>query len=403
MAIGALSALLFLPGTVYFLGETSSMSAGLALAAALIVAMRALRVPRAPSLDPLAPTVLLALTTLFLLSVHLGLRALVADLDYPKALASLVILFCVMLACSTLASIFYRASDRVVNAAFGVAMAIFVIAALFSIASIQPTSTTASAKSVFPFTEPSHFAGAFSPILGFMVVSSRGLRRWGWIFLGLALGYLLQSLTMIVAAMLISAVCLTMLRLLVFGAVGAAVLPFLDLGYFLARLQFDPTQTTNLSSLVYIQGWELVVASMRETWGWGLGFQQLGHIYLDAPTTNLIYRLTGGLDLNLNEGSFVAAKLISELGVFGVGLVAAHAYFAGRAFVGIRRIVIRKHRPPLSDVMAMCSIFTYSVEMFVRGTGYFSSSTVLMLTSIIILMRAKRNAAARADRSIEAS
>lgn len=388
-----LASILLLPSGVFYLAGTSSMSAGVLVAAVLILALRLLDVPGMRALGATGSDLAVALLVVTLLSAHLVVCALVGELDVGKAAGSLVIAALALVACGTAGSMFALAPDRSVRNAVTLAIVIFLASAALSLAEIQPPSTTATSKPVFPFTEPSLYAGALLPVIAFLSVTATGWRRWAWILTAFLLGYLLQNLSLVVGAVVVTAACLTTVRLAVFGAVVAAVLPLLDLTYFLERVQFDSGVTTNLSALVYIQGWEMIGAATRRTLGWGLGFQQFGYTFLNAPTSNLIYRLTGGLDLNLKEGSFAAAKLISELGVFGGMLIVAHGYVAVRAFLALRRVAIGGATRRLGEVLALCSVYTYVVDMYVRGAGYFSSPTMLLIASLFVLRRSRRNQA----------
>ena len=378
---------LMLPAAVYFLAETSSMSAGILVTAIFIVAMRVLALPGMRALGSFGSDLAVASLIVILLAAHLAICALRGEIDMVKGLGSFGIAGLAIVACGTLGSMFRHAPDPLIRLAVITAMVAFLASAALSLTGIQPASITATSKPVFPFTEPSLFAGALLPVLAFLTVTGRGWRRWAWILTGFALGYLLENLSLVVGSVVVTVACLTTSRLALLGAAAALLLPLLDLSYFLDRVQFDVTATTNLSTLVYIQGWEMIGSATQKTLGWGLGFQQLGYTFLDAPTSHLIYRLTGGLDLNLKEGSFAAAKLISELGIFGFALIVAHGYFATRAFLGIRRVAIEGDAKPFGEILAMCSVYTYIVEMYVRGAGYFSAPTMLMVASIFLLRR----------------
>lgn len=383
-----LVSILTLPGGVFFLFGTSSMSAGVLLAAILILSMRLIGMPGMRALGSPATDLSVVLLVILLLAAHLTICALAGEVDAVKALASLVIAGLGILAAGTAGSVFQQASDRQVKHAVMVTIVIFLVAAVLSLAGIQPPSTTATSKPIFPFTEPSLYAGALLPVIAFLSVTGRQWRRWAWILTGFVLGYALQNLSLIVGSIVVTVACLATTRLAILGAVSVLVLPLLDLTYFLDRIQFDVTATTNLSTLVYIQGWEMIGAATRKTMGWGLGFQQLGYTFLDAPTSNLIYRLTGGTDLNLKEGSFAAAKLISELGIFGLALIVAHGFLALRAFISIRRVAVFGDVKPLGEILAWCSVYTYTVDMYVRGAGYFSSPTMLVVASVFFLKKA---------------
>lgn len=384
-----LVAILMLPGGVFFLLGTSSMSAGVLMASVFILAMRTAGMPGMRALGRITTDLTIALLVIVILAAHLTICALAGEIDAVKALGSLVIAGLGIMAAGTAASVFQHASDRLIKQAVAVVIAIFLAAAVLSLIGIQPPSTTATSKPIFPFTEPSLYAGALLPVIAFLSVTGRQWRRWAWILTGFALGYLLENLSLIVGAIVVTVACLPTTRLAILGAVAALVLPLLDLSYFLDRIQFDVTATTNLSTLVYIQGWEMIGAATRKTFGWGLGFQQLGYTFLDAPTSNLIYRLTGGTDLNLKEGSFAAAKLISELGVFGLLIIITHGIFAVKAFIRIRRVAVLGDVKSLGEILAWCSVYTYTVDMYVRGAGYFSSPTMLVVTSIFFLKKSR--------------
>lgn len=388
--IVALCAILFMPSGVFFIGEASSMSPGVALAAVTILGMRVIGFAGMQNLGGFGRNLNLGLLAVTLLTAHLLVRAFVVEIDTFKAVGSLVIALLAILACGTAGALFDAASDAAIRRAIFVATSVFLLSAFFSLLAIQPMSSTATSKPIFPFTEPSLYAGALLPVIAFLGVTGHGWRRWVWILTAFALGYLLENLSLVIGSLVVTVACLQATRLAIFGALVVFGLPFLDLTYFLDRIEFDPSATTNLSSLVYIQGWEMMGAATRDTLGWGLGFQQLGFTFLDAPTSDLIYRLTGGTDLNLKEGSFAAAKLISELGIFGAGLIVCHLYLALSAFLSLRRIAVAGERQPLGRVLALCSVYTFIVDMYVRGAGYFASPTMLMISSLFLLARARQ-------------
>lgn len=383
--IVTLIAILMLPAAVFFLAETTSMAAGVLVAALGILLMRVLGVPGLQGLGGFGGDLAVAIFVVSLLSVHLVVCALTNEIGLVKAVGSLATAGATILACGTVAALFRTASDRQIRLAVNAAIILFLVSAAFSLAGIQPSSTTATSKPVFPFTEPSHFSGAILPLLAFLSVTARGWRRWMWIVTGFALGLLLENLSMIIGSLVITIVCLSAAQLTIFAGVVALVLPFLDLTYFLDRVRFDVTATTNLSTLVYIQGWELVDSAFRKTLGWGLGFQQLGFTFLNAPTSDLIIRLNGGNDLNLKEGSFGLSKLVSELGVFGIFLVLAHLQLAFKAFTSLRKVSIEGDVQRASYVIASCSIYTFLMEIYVRGTGYFSGPSMLAISSVFII------------------
>ncbi len=387
IVVGTLLMILFVPAATFYLVGTSSMAPGVLVVALALIAMQTVGLTGVGGQEFFKRDLTLSLIVVVLLSVHLVVRALAVEVDTTKAAGSLLIALAAIIGCGAASTLFSRAGDGVVRAAVMAAMAVLLLSAVFSLAGIQPPSETATSKPTFPFTEPSHFAGVLLPVIAFLAVTGSGWRRWAWILTAFALGYLLENLSIVVGSVVVAVACLAATRLAVFGAIAILILPFLDLTYFLDRIEFDPAATTNLSSLVYIQGWELIRAGLSDTYGWGLGFQQLGFTFLDAPTSDLIYRLNGGSDLNLREGSFGLAKLVSELGIFGLAIVLCHGFLAGKALLGLRRVAIAGDRRPFVEILAMCSIYTFVIDMYVRGTGYFSGPAFLAVTSVFLLHR----------------
>jgi hypothetical protein len=244
---------------------------------------------------------------------------------------------------------------------------------------LQP-GTGRGDKSTFPFDELSHFALAFGPVFLYRCATSRGrLRRDFWVILGFALAVVLKSATLVAVALIAAFICRRLLVCLALGAVVAAVGLTVEFKYFTSRADIS-SHSTNTSALVYLEGWEMLGESIAETDGWGVGFQQLGVHGPASPAAAIIERLTGGGDLNLTDGSFVMAKLGSELGVMGLLLV------FGFSLVALKSVLrLRSGRGPPVLTFARSIVAAYSVDMFVRGTGYFTESTLLFVGALFVL------------------
>jgi hypothetical protein len=161
----------------------------------------------------------------------------------------------------------------------------------------------------------------------------------------------------------------------------------LDLSYYGERLYLS-SESSNLSTLVFLQGWENAVHNFIETHGFGVGFQQFGIAGTTGEVTQRIARMLNGSTINLMDGGTTGSKLIGEFGIMGVLLVAAFVVAAGR---GIRFIRAEQALPPARrDVRRIffCSLIaTYLFELFIRGVGYFDSGCFLALVALIGLAR----------------
>jgi hypothetical protein len=242
----------------------------------------------------------------------------------------------------------------------------------------EPASPTGD-KAIFPYAEVSHYALAFGPMLMYQATRADPSRQLRWIFFGIAVAAVLQSVSLMVCCLLIALVCRKLTLVVGLGVVVfGSGLP-LELSYYTSRLDFS-SDTRNLSSLVYIQGWEQILESVGWTSGWGLGFEQLGSRESETGAGTLIRAVTGGLDSNLRDGSFVLVKLVSELGIFGLALVMAFVVMAVRSVA-----TLRCRRMTAARTFARCVVVSYLIDMFLRGTGYFTESTLLFIAGVTAL------------------
>jgi hypothetical protein len=177
---------------------------------------------------------------------------------------------------------------------------------------------------------------------------------------------------------------------------GAGAILALDLTYYADRLLLSEN-SDNLSTLVYLQGWQRAAINLMETHGVGVGFQQFGIVGSVGTIAERIFSLAR-TTLNLYDGGSTGSKLIAELGAFGI---AAIAFFLVQAARGI--ILIRRAQRLPGEQRDKRSIFFYSIiiaytsELFIRGTGYMSPSAFLLLAALIALPRlrvAQRSATA---------
>jgi hypothetical protein len=158
------------------------------------------------------------------------------------------------------------------------------------------------------------------------------------------------------------------------------------LNYYVGRINFSE-DTRNLSTVIYIQGWQLIGESLANSGGWGLGFQQLGLRGTNVPAADTIFNLVQGYG-NVLDGGFTFAKVVSEFGVFGFVAVGIYIVLAWRTFRQLRRAA-RGVPSGAARMFAQCIVVSFLIELFVRGTGYFNGTTVYLVTSLWILYAAK--------------
>jgi hypothetical protein len=272
-----------------------------------------------------------------------------------------------------------RTLDRIVTRCFALMVLVALLAAL-GVTVPLPDGQANYAKPLFPFTEPSHFALLFTPLLLYMCVVASGLRRLGLLLLGALVALILQNLTLIVGLVVVTSVCLSRRMLPLLLIAGLAILQ-MDLSYYADRLDFSG-DVQNLSNLVYVQGWQLMDESLSQSNGWGLGFQQLGVQGSNTPASQIINTLLGGDYANILDGGFTMSKVISEFGIFGLGLIGIYLVAAWSAWRSLRLALQRPGALHGLDVFACSVIVGYIVELLVRGTGYFTGTTILLCAAL---------------------
>jgi hypothetical protein len=246
-------------------------------------------------------------------------------------------------------------------------------------------------KSVPPFTEPSLFALAYLPWALVAACFAVPRRRLAVVIATAVLGLALQNLTLLLGALLVASVCLR-LRVLVPGALALALVVLAFGGdYYVDRLVIADGDEPNLSTLVYLQGWQLAIDAWGRTSGFGLGFQQLGLSgESDALASQLILAIKGE-HMNLLDGGFVAAKLLAEFGAPGGLLVLAFLILAVRSLTLLRRFAMQSGSSRMSypEVVAHGFVAGFLIDMFIRGTGYLTPSMLMLLTGLFMLLASR--------------
>jgi len=264
------------------------------------------------------------------------------------------------------------------------------ICAFFGVLKISPF-TLKYPKPVVFYIEPSHFALDFLPFLLYMVLSN--LKKFSTIF-NLSLlcfftlgAILLQSLTLLVGIALICVISMPLKNNLFFLIIMSSLvlLKIKILTYFSSYFSL-----TNLSTLVFLSGFERIYFNLKKTFGFGLGFQQLGALGVNENKSNNYLTSVGLHDLNLYDGGFVAVKLISEFGLLGITLIIFYLLLFFKIVMYMRKMLLSNVKYESSlDIFFLSCYVMYSIDLFFRGTGYFSSTGFLFVASLMWLFSRK--------------
>lgn len=366
-----LSVILFLPTTVAYLFEVGSHTLGLVIALAIVLPILIARVRINGGL-------VFFVSVLSVLAVQIVVAGRIGPVVNSRAFGSLGLLAIMLISSAYLGTWLFSLPDVIIGRITMTIRVLLLLIAALALSGIQPEPIRD--KSTFPFTEPSHYVTIALPFFLLAASNQRLFVRVAWLIIGLIVAYSLGSLSLLVG---IAWVALVSLPLWLFGISAMALIGVaasVDISYFTDRLDLS-YQSDNLSALVYLEGQELAVDGFFRSFGWGIGFQQLGFTPFISPSADRI-KITFGQDFNLTDGSFLGSKLMAELGFLGI-LVAAFsiglslwAGFRLRSYVRGKLLISR------GEIWALALVYSFFIELTVRGVGYFSGSAVMYCAAI---------------------
>jgi hypothetical protein len=243
------------------------------------------------------------------------------------------------------------------------------------------------------FNEPSEVAFSLFPcVVVLLVAESRKIRRSGMLAL---LGLLLFSRSSTLLALIAAWILYRLLIQRRLGQAGLLALGFTALIALGSAINYGalvaPTmsritgvaassESENLSSLVYVQGWQDAWANLARTRGLGLGFNMMGcHPLPDVPA-RAVLALGGMEELNSQNGSFLFGKIVSEAGVGGLAFYVATIWWWVRLEKRIRVAKDDAGRFAVSTQAAL--IFCFVASSFIRSAGYFSGGMLLWIVAV---------------------
>jgi hypothetical protein len=374
-----------LPSLPQFVGIASSQAFGVALVAMLTLVTcvmldlftRRTTLCSACLLSPGA--IVLAVVIVAGVILHAAIADLTLEIDFERLAASLAPLVLTILAGMTFARVLVEGSPSSVDRAIRFSFWVLIFVLTVRSVGINP-SAGVSDKAMFPFTETSHFALAFAPILMYVCITSDERYKSLWIVFGLLIAVLQLSLSLLASSLLLAVAARRFVRIAFpVIVVGLLVLPAIAFQYFAARLNFGGGES-NLSNLGYVLGWEQLYRYLIETSGWGVGFQQFGVHDVHAVTADAIVALTHSQDPIYQVVGFVFAKLASEFGIAGIVLAVMFVILQARCMRGLRA----GHADP-ALTFGRCVVVAFTVDMFFRSPGYFVSSTYIFVVGLCVL------------------
>lgn len=380
------------PAAIFYMRLSGSYALGTALVVVMLLVYRATLGVGYTHAEPIrlwnAPRI--SLLVILIIILHLIMSALHMPMDMLRAIGGLVLLMMMLIASAAFAEILLNFPEERIHEDLQGVLLIMLLVAIVGVFGIGPPPVFGEMwrRPFFPFAEPAGFALPFCPFFIYACVEA-GAKRRVLLLVFAAVGMAaLHAATLALAIGLAAGVTLKKRGLILFGSLSVGVLAATNLTYYTERLDFG-SESENLSALVYVQGWQMLVEALENSNLLGLGFQQLGVQGTDVAAAQAIRAMRDGEDLNILDGGFVLAKLGAEFGVFGLLVALALLVRILRSILILRRVARRDVRLSSVEVLAHAIIATFMIHLLARSAGYFTGEVLMTLVALWVVCGGK--------------
>lgn len=385
---------LLLPSFLFVIFHLSSLSLGIIIASVMLIITNFQYLKKVKINILSASLVVLTFLILFIQSSYFNIEQ-----SESKPFYSLVFLIVIIAALLFTQKISILSYQQLVNSIYVVILTLIALGWL-KFFYTPFTAYSLFGKPVFPFSEESHFALALGMLtVAYATVGS--FYKIAFIIINsFLLAFFFPNLTLLVFSIITVFTSLLRLKPTSFKLILLLIPIFITLimfgllsssEYFSSRLTFEDTK--NLTTLVYLQGWDMAYLNLVSTNGLGIGFQMLGmsDIIL-SDFTETISTITDKPH-NLEDGGFLASKIISEFGIIGVLIIISYIYYLIKFIFYSNRLWneiqlsndINYIQRLKKQLLLRGILFGFLVEVFLRGYGYFSPGVFLALVIVFYL------------------
>jgi hypothetical protein len=239
------------------------------------------------------------------------------------------------------------------------------------------------------FSEPSHLAYSVFPCVLLLLTSkNKKIKLYG--VMSLVTLFIFSRTSTLIILTFISGFFWYLYRAkinnyvsaLFFIPIGVYLFYELELSYLLLptyeRLYgiYEGGLGTNISSLVYLQGLQDAMGNLIRSYGFGIGFNMMGCNPLPISASREILTEIGISSLNVDDGSFLFSKIVSEFGIFGV-LFFLYLFYKCKVLSNIKNSVNNIELKESIDIIIIL-ILIYIAIFFVRGAGYFNGGFLML-------------------------
>ncbi|MCP3429122.1 hypothetical protein [Opacimonas viscosa] len=376
---------LFLPGSLIVLDLTSSSGPGLFLASLFLLAV-CVTISYVGKFTISLGLIKYLLVVFFFIILHsIGVYYIFdVDLDFSKLIVSLLLVLLVLILTRIL-SLQAKIIDDL-NFLRVIKFISYILAVLGVVTISFRELNISQSKSMFFFSEPSHYILVLLPFTLFYMIKQASVHKvFFLVFILIVFSLLIESVLSVFGVIFLIYIrfyysafvryIFPLIVLLIFYGVSISNNEFYE--YYSSRVSLT-SDSTNLTALVYMSGWERVYIGILESYGFGFGFQQMG---IAGPSGEFRSILNGlnAHGLNLTDGSFLFSKLVFEFGA--IGLIVTLFYL-----LSIHKFIKILHGNMGNKIVFFCSVYLcFFLYLFLRGGGYFMPFVALFLISVFFL------------------
>ncbi len=330
------------------------------------------------------------------LFLYMAVQMFIVGLFSFKSFVSIPFLFFIVCVAYMFAMKLKDVDDKSLEFAISQMIIILLVIGFFNIIVPLKIPGYTHSKAVVPFSEPSHYALFSGPMfISYFVLNKTFFARLVVLLSMFLLAALFPNMTMLIY-LFITLLLVVRINIWQFLLCVVSILLMINFvlrtPYFIQRVTVTDSNR-NLSALVYIQGVQDAYNALSGTYGLGLGLQMLG----TQPPSEAAELISAGLgigggELNREDGGFLAAKIIAEFGILGVFVVLFFLHSFVKSFFLLRRIIKEGiGHFNIKTVFFNSIIFSFSVEVFVRGYGYFSPGVFMFIVSVLYSKKNNRS------------
>ncbi|NHC48156.1 hypothetical protein G9H65_02310 [Cytophagaceae bacterium 50A-KIRBA] len=235
-------------------------------------------------------------------------------------------------------------------------------------------------KEMLFFTEPSHYSVVASPFFIYYIISSHKFKSILFAVSLLICASLIENFTLIlpiaIAIFILDRKIFT--ALVVFAIIllpifGPSFIEYISQRYLGV---LEGGDGSNISSLVYLQGWDYVFASIKSFNGLGIGFQQLGEIRIESASQDILEYM--GYPLNQNDGSFLFSKFFVEVGWIALILV---IIILKQILISAKRISKYRKGRDIIRIFISTTYLSFLIPLFIRNSSYFNAAVFIFIVA----------------------